>query len=223
VVVDRPDGVPIKELSPKKAAEVCLAAAKELDAQGHEAEAIALYERARGHNAAVEDISQRLAVLYDRQGNSTKAREEYCKALAESPRDADLLNDIGYFFYQRGQWDDAEKWLKQAIDSEPKHQRAWTNLGLVYGQQGHYQLSYAAFCKVVSPAAAHSNVGAMLAQNGHHQLADQALRQALALEPDLQQSHVILAHLETKATNPAATPLPPTAGRVAMQPGGPAN
>jgi Tfp pilus assembly protein PilF len=205
VVVDRPEATAAKELPPKKAAQVCLAAAKELDGQGHDAQAIALYERAREHDPALKQIARRLAVLYDRQGNSTKAREEYARALEESPRDANLLNDIGYFFYQRGQWDDAEKWLRQAVDVDPKHQRAWTNLGLAYGQQGRYQQSYESFCKVVSPAAAHSNVGALLAQNGHHNLADQALRQALALEPDLQQSRVILAHLETNAASPAQT------------------
>jgi tetratricopeptide (TPR) repeat protein len=225
VVVDRPEAVPTKELSPKRAAEVCLAAARELDKQGHEAEAIVLYEKAREHNPDIEQVSRRLAVLYDRQGNSTKAREEYRHALAENPRDADLLNDIGYFFYQRGQLDEAEKWLQQSIDIEPNHARAWVNLGLVYGQQGRYHQSFEAFSKVVSPAAAHSNVGAILAQNGNYNLAQQVLRQAVVQQPDLQQSRVILAHLDEKAQAASlATISPlPRPGPTRLQPRGPAN
>ena len=73
----------------------------------------------------VMQTSRRLAVLYDRQGNGERALAEYQLALQSGPVDAALLNDFGYFCYERGQLAEAEKYLRQAVQKNPAYRRAW--------------------------------------------------------------------------------------------------
>ncbi|MFN4260369.1 MAG: tetratricopeptide repeat protein [Gemmataceae bacterium] len=194
--LDRPPTPEPTELPPDKAADACLATARALERQGHPAEAIAQYERARQFNPKLIQVSRRLAVLYDQVGAFDLALGEYKKALQHAPRDAALLNDVGYCHYQRGDLAEAEQWLRKAIAQDPKHTQAWINLGLVLGQQRRYDESREAFGKVLSPAEAHSNLGVILAQHGELAEAKAACRQALALNPHLPQARIVLARLE---------------------------
>ena len=96
------------------------------------------------------------------------AEAAYAQALQAAPRDADLLNDVGYFHYECGDPKRAEDSLRQALEIDPKHRRAWINLGLVLGEQRRYDESYEAFARVLTPAEARSNVGVILARQGRH-------------------------------------------------------
>jgi tetratricopeptide (TPR) repeat protein len=188
------------ELPPAEAARVCRATAAALEKAGKDPEAIALYEKARKSDPAMEGVCRRLAVLYDRQGDFTKALEEYQRALKLNPHDADLLNDLGYAYYCRGRWTDAENSLRQAVEINPKHGRAWINLGMTLGQEERYTESFEAFAKVVSPAQAHCNVAFALTTQGKREEAKEAYRKALALNPDLRIARLALAKLEKSAT-----------------------
>jgi Flp pilus assembly protein TadD len=180
-----------EELPPKEAAVACIATAKELQAHGHAPEAILLFERARQLNPREHQVSRYLAVLYDQQGNDTRALAEYRKALEIAPRDADLLNDFGYYHYHHQDWKQAEDYFRKAIAQAPDHERAWVNLGLALGEQGRYQESFDAFSKVIG-----SNVGVILASHQRQAEADAEFKQALRLKPDLAQPRAFLAHLE---------------------------
>ncbi|HEV7998612.1 MAG TPA: tetratricopeptide repeat protein [Planctomycetaceae bacterium] len=189
-------------LPPKQAAEACLATAKELQAHGHAQEAIILYERARQLNPQEQQVSRFLALLYDQQGNDTRAVAEYRKALEIAPHDADLLNDYGYYFYRRRDWRQAEEQFRRAIAQSPELERAWVNLGLALGEQERFQASFEAFSKVLGPAAAHSNVGVILAAHERKSDAEGAFKQALAIQNDLPQPRAFLAHFEEPAKTP---------------------
>jgi Tfp pilus assembly protein PilF len=187
------------DLSSDQAAKVCLATAQGLEKQGHEKEALLEYERAREKNPRLVGVAWRLGVLYDRQGNVERARTEYQTALREQPRDADLLNDIGYFYYQQLQNSEAENYLRQALAIDPKHKRAWVNLGKVLAEQSRYEESCEAFGQVVRPAQAAANVGILLAKEGKVVEARQVLHKALVLEPDLKAARLVLTQLEATA------------------------
>ena len=83
--------------------------AEDLAASGHDEEAIKLYERARQYNPKLTQCSHRLALCYERSGKYAEALAEYQKALKTNSKDAALLNDVGYFYLQRGNLDEAEK------------------------------------------------------------------------------------------------------------------
>jgi Tfp pilus assembly protein PilF len=190
------------ELSPRQAAEACIATAEELETAGHLREAVSLYEKGRQHDPEAIDYSRRLAVLYDRLDLPVKARPEYRAAIKCSPDNADTLNDYGYFLYRQGELIEAESQLRRALELAANHERVWTNLGIVLAHQGRYGEAFEAFTRVVGPAAAHSNVGAILAKQGQVEQAQRAFRQALALNPELRQPQVFLAYF-TQPTTPS--------------------
>jgi Tfp pilus assembly protein PilF len=183
-------------LPPKEAAEACVATAQELQSKGYASEAIILYERARQLNPRQREVSRYLAVLYDQQGNDTRAQAEYNKALKIAPKDADLLNDFGYFHFKRRSWRQAETQFRAAIAQSPDHERAWINLGLTLGELERYQESFEAFAKILGEAEAHSNLGVILARHRKNQEALAAFHRALEIRPDLPQATAFLAYLE---------------------------
>ncbi len=152
-----------QELPPKEAAKACIATAKDLLDKGFDREATLLFERARQLDPKQTEVSRFLAVLYDRQNDPLRANAEYERALKLTPKDADLLNDVGYFNYHRGKLTDAEKWFRDALAQNPKLERAKINLGVTLGRQGRFKEAYEVFADAVGPAAAHSNVGVLLA------------------------------------------------------------
>jgi len=187
------------DLPAKQAALVCKATAEELDKHGRYQQAIAQYHRARQHHAKIAGISHRLALLYDRTGQTVKAAEEFQRALAESPNDVNLLNDIGYFHYRHRNLSQAEAALRRAVALNPPNQRAWTNLGLVLGESGKYDESYQAFAKSGDPTAAQSNLGMILARHGDQQNARNLLQQSIAANPAIEPAKAALQHLKRPA------------------------
>lgn len=185
-----------QELPPKEAARACFVAAEELQKGGHIEQAIALYEKGRRNDPEMKSIAHRLAVLYDIQGDSVRSLAEYNKALQSDPKNPGLLSDLGYYYYERGDLAEAEQSLRKALAIEPNHQKALTNLGLVLAGEVRFNESFAAFAKVVGPAAVHSNVGVLMAKQGRNDQAREEFRQALAMDATLPQPKAFLAYLD---------------------------
>ena len=160
-------------------------------------------------------MARRLAVVHDRLGNFSQAQAEYERALQASPKDPDLLNDLGYHHYCRGHWTEAEDYLRRATTLQPKHRLAWMNLGLALAQQGRNEESLEAFGRVVRPAEAQCNLAFVLTAQGKRDEAKAAYRQALAQEPDLRLARLALAKLEA----PPAPKKSPQAKPQRSQPG----
>jgi Tfp pilus assembly protein PilF len=192
---DLPKNVP-GELPPKEAARACMVAAEELQNNGHTQQAILLYEKARKNDPSLKSVSHHLAVLYDAQGDSARSLSEYNKALECDPKNASLLSDLGYYYYERQNLAEAEQSLRKALAIDPNHQKALSNLGLVLAGEGRFDESFAAFSKVVGPAAAHSNLGVLMAKQGRYDEAKQAFHRALTMDSTLEQPKAFLAYLD---------------------------
>jgi tetratricopeptide (TPR) repeat protein len=183
-------------LPPDRAAQLSLTTAQMLEKNGHEAEAVLQYEKARQYNPRLTNATARhLAVLYDQQGEFPKAIAEYKRALQQSPKDPDLLNDVGYCYFQMAEWAEAEKWFRHAVEMNPSHKRAWTNLGMTLGQQQRYAESLEAFKRAVGPAEAQCNLAFVYSTQGKHAEAHQAYMTALNIQPDLQLARAALTKL----------------------------
>lgn len=191
-----------KDLPPAEAARLCIAAAEECHKHGDELYALLEYEKARKFDPSCK-VSRQVAVIYDRLGDFVKAQEEYRIALQQSPHDADLLNDMGYGYYARGRFAEAEKYLRQALSSKPKHARATMNLGLCLGAQEKYQETLELFEKVVTPAQAQCNLAFILTTHHHWPEARRAYEQALQLDPDIPLARAALAKLDKAEHQPA--------------------
>jgi Tfp pilus assembly protein PilF len=198
------------DLPPAQAADLCVMLGRSLEHEGHDLEAIGQYELAR-HYKADTDVSRRLAVLYDRVGDASRAMPEYERAVKAHPRDPDLLNDLGYHHYNLGRWADAEKALRQALEIDPRHGNAWTNLGMTLAQEGRHKESLEAFQHCVSAGEAQCNLGFLLTTQGNRKEARAAYEEALRLQPGLRLAQAALAKLdEAPRPAPAAKPTPAT-------------
>ena len=186
---------PTQEMPANEAAKVCLATARKMVDGSRDAEAIALYERARQHDPKA-DVAARLAVLYDRAGQTARAAIEYRAAVEMHPKDADIWNDYGYFYLQRDRFDEAEPCLRKALELKPKHARAQNNIALLLGYQGKRDECLAAFEPNVGRAAAHANLGMILAQQGKTSDAVSHLQTALREQPEMPQARAVLACLQ---------------------------
>ncbi|QEL14376.1 tetratricopeptide repeat protein [Limnoglobus roseus] len=203
-------------LTGKQAATLSTTLAEQLEKEGKERDAITYYEKARDSDPAnALKASRRLAVLYDRAGDSNKAMHEFRELLAARPKDADLHNDVGYSCYNRGEYADAETYLRKAVDLDKHHKRAWVNLGMTLAQLDRPADSLAAFEKAVTPAEAKSNLAFVLATKGNREGATNYYRQALAADSSLKMAQAGLAAVEKnqKPEPPAVIAAPVEAPR----------
>ena len=204
---------PPVELPTREAAQLCLRTAQEFEKNGQTEDAIRMYEKARADDPATNKVAaRRLAVLYDAAGNFTRAAAEYEALLKAHPKDADLLNDLGYSHYSQGDWATAEIYLARAVQADANHKRAWTNLGLAQAQQAKWDDSFLSFTRAVRPADAHCNIAFVMAAQGKAAEAKERYVEALKLDPGLRLAQAALAKIDAPrtATPAAAAVAPPT-------------
>ncbi len=170
--------------------------AEELEKNGQAEQAIVLYEKARKNDPGLKTIAHHLAVLNDVQGDSTRSLSEYKRAIEAEPNSADVYSDLGYYYFKRENLGDAERMLRKALEIDPKHAKALTNLGMVLAAEKRFDESFAAFSQVVGPAAAHSNVGVLMAKQGRTDDARKQFHEALALDATLKQPKAFLEYLD---------------------------
>jgi tetratricopeptide (TPR) repeat protein len=172
------------DLPDQESAALMLTMAKSLDSAGKDEEALIHYEKARAITPKFPDESlQRIAVLYDKLGDQPKALAILRELRDRYPGDANVLNDLGYSLYNRGEWAEAESVLRQATQKDPKHTRAWMNLGLTLAQLERTEEAYAAFTRAVSPADAHANIAFIYLSRKQPDAARKHYQTALELEP----------------------------------------
>ncbi|MGL4554945.1 MAG: tetratricopeptide repeat protein, partial [Gemmataceae bacterium] len=179
-----------------ESARACKAVAEGLAAQGHPEHAVDQLLKAREYDPKIE-VSASLARLYARIGKDKLALDEFSRAADVSPKDADLLNDFGYYHYQRGNWAAAQTSLQKAVAANPKHERGWINLGLTLGQQSKYPESLEAFEKVVRPAEARCNLAFVLMTQTKYDKARELYTEALRLDPGLTLARSAVARLNS--------------------------
>ena len=148
------------------------------------------------NDPSLTSIAHHLAVLYDIQGDSTRSLSEYRLATEAEPKNPDVFSDLGYYYYKRDNLSDAERMLRKALEIDPKHAKALTNLGMVLGAEKRFDESYQAFSKAVGPAAANSNVGVLMAKQGRNDEARKEFHEALALDATLKQPRAFLEYLD---------------------------
>jgi Tfp pilus assembly protein PilF len=187
-----------RNLPGDKTAEIFIGTAQGLEKQGDLSRAAACYEQAMVLDPTVSDrLAHHLAILYDKTGEPGKAVAAFQRALKVSPKDADLLNDLGYHWYNCGNWSEAELHLRDALSVDSKHARARMNLGLTLAQQGRDQEALDAFRHIIGPAEAQCNLGFVLSTQGRHAEARSAYGLALSMDPSCKLAQLALSKLAT--------------------------
>lgn len=192
-----------QELADKEAAKLSITMAEKLEKEGKDAtknkdrEAIYYYERARELDPELNDRAARhLACLYDLTDQQDKAMHEFQYLIKKKPKDAALLNDFGRSYYNRGQWAEAETYLRKAVSQDKHFKPAWVNLGLALAQQDKQQEALEAFGHAISTAEAYSNLGFVLATQKRYPEALASYQRALELEPALKKAQAAVQRLQ---------------------------
>jgi Flp pilus assembly protein TadD len=169
---------------PSGAPQVSLSAVRHDIEENHFAQAEAKARLALQHDANSADARYLLAYALMRQGKATEALPEYTRAAMLRKPNAEELRGVAQSYVLLGDYDDAEKWLKLSIQTNPKDADSWYNFGRLRYTQNRFADAAACFVKVLELAPrsvkAENNLG--LAFEGLNKPADaeKAYRQAVA-------------------------------------------
>jgi len=114
-----------------------------------------------------------IAVLYERIGEQELAAKHYKKAYEAAPKDGDVNNNYGVYLCQQGKEDKAIEHFMKAL-KDPFYS---------------------------TPAIALTNAGSCAIRYGHYVEADEYLRSALKIEPDLPDALMNMARLSFERGN----------------------
>ena len=113
-----------------------------------------------------------LGVAYDKKGFGDRAKDSFERAV-KLEEDADTLNNLGFSFYQNGNYRAAVDRLKRAAKLAPTDERILNNLGLAYCRLGKIDEAYKAFARATGPLTGNLNTAKMLERFGRE---DDAIR-----------------------------------------------
>lgn len=113
---------------------------KKLLTAGRTADAVPVLEAAAGTGKADWRVHSALGSAYDQQAEHDKARVQYQKALALSPDELPVLNNLGMSHALEGDLKQAEITLRTAslLPKAKREPRIRQNLALVIGLQGRF-------------------------------------------------------------------------------------
>ena len=162
----------IKRDTSSASAEEHLEAGREYLLEGRYSEAITELSTAASLNPKLTEAHNLLGVAYDKKCFGDRAKESFERAV-KIEEDADTLNNLGFSFYQNGNYRAAVDRLKRAAKLAPTDERILNNLGLAYCRLGKTDEAYKAFARATGPLTGNLNTAKMLERFGRE---DDAIR-----------------------------------------------
>ncbi|MCP4888746.1 MAG: hypothetical protein GY904_19300 [Planctomycetaceae bacterium] len=179
--------------------QITLETARLAEERSMDAEAISAYEKVRRLNPKQPGVAHALAVLYDRSAMTDAAEREYQAAVIESPDDANVLCDYGYFLYCTGKTKQAEEMLRRSMNVDANHRQTKVNLAVVLATQQRYDEAKALFENAIGPAAALHNIGMFKLRHGNAVEGENMIAAAVEKDPSLSQSKAVLESVGSSA------------------------
>ena len=134
--------------------------------QGDTVSARQIYEQVLESQPDQPLAHHRLGVLDAKNGDYAAAIAHLEIARATGEPSAELLNDLGYACYLKGDLGQAEHWLKQASSLDNRNLSVHNNLGLVLGAAGRDKEALSEFRLAGSMADAYNNMAWVHSQRG---------------------------------------------------------
>jgi Flp pilus assembly protein TadD len=153
------------------------------ESRGQIAEAKRLYEETIQRHPQDPAGYHGLALLHAKQGQFKEAEPCFARALALAPNRADLLGDMGYFYYLCSRNQEAERCLRRALELEPNQPAYGNNLALALGEQGRDQESLDLFRRFGTEEQACANMAFVYAQRGQYANALEMYDRVLTRDP----------------------------------------
>ncbi len=140
--------------------------------EGRYSEAVSELSTAVSLDPKLTEAHNLLGVAYDKKGFGDRAKDSFERAV-KLEEDADTLNNLGFSFYQNGNYRAAVDRLKRAAKLAPADERILNNLGLAYCRLGKVDEAYKAFTRATGPLMGNLNTAKMLERFGRE---DDAIR-----------------------------------------------
>jgi tetratricopeptide (TPR) repeat protein len=180
---------------------------------GHMQNAADDFQQAAKSKPLSESDRFTLAMALVKLGRHDDARRELNALATREPGKAIYSYWLGRIDYDQRRYDEAIAHLKQATELDAKSARAWDSLGLAYDMQGKSEEALKALQEGVrlnreqahpSPWPPH-DLGALLLRMEQTKQAEAAFREALQLDPQMEQAHYHLGRaLEKEGVNDEA-------------------
>jgi tetratricopeptide (TPR) repeat protein len=126
-------------------------------------------------------------------GRFAAARTIYEELLISSANHPDVMHGLGVLCVQEGHYQDAERWLLHAIESNPGQARNWNDLGEAMRHMGKAEDAIAAYRKaiILQPefVEALNNLGVALAGQGQIEEAKHCFLEAIRLDAEYPNPH----------------------------------
>jgi Tfp pilus assembly protein PilF len=145
---------------------------RQLLLDGNYGEAVSELSLAVSLDPKLSEAHNLLGVAYDKRGFAERAKDSFERAV-KIDEDADTLNNLGFSFYQSGNYRAAVDRLKRAAKLAPADERILNNLGLAYCRLGKIDEAYKAFARATGPLTGNLNTAKMLERFGRE---DDAIR-----------------------------------------------
>ncbi|HEU4870515.1 MAG TPA: tetratricopeptide repeat protein [Pyrinomonadaceae bacterium] len=145
---------------------------RQLLLDGNYSDAVSELSLAVSLDPKLSEAHNLLGVAYDKKGFGERAKDSFERAV-KIDEDADTLNNLGFSFYQSGNYRAAVDRLKRAARLAPNDERILNNLGLAYCRLGKIDEAYKAFTRATGPLTGNLNTAKMLERFGRD---DDAIR-----------------------------------------------
>lgn len=126
-------------------------------------------------------------------GRFVAARAIYEELLVSSANHPEVMHGLGVLGVQEGHYDEAELWLRRAIQVDPDQARSWNDLGEAMRHMGRVVDAIEAYRQAlrVHPqfVEAMNNLGVALAGQGQNKEAKQCFLEAIQLDPEYPHPH----------------------------------
>ena len=155
---------------------------------GNVNDAISELSLATSFDPKLKDAFSLLGVAYGTKGLRNLALGSFKTSLEGDKDNPEHLNNLGYFLYQIGEYEDAAGYLKKAVKLNPSNERFWNNLGLVQAQRGKFDDAARSFVKATGEFDGRLNFATRLQRLGHEKEAIKNLEQARKLRPNSQET-----------------------------------
>jgi Tfp pilus assembly protein PilF len=150
--------------------------------EGRYSEAVSELSLAVSLDPKLSEAHNLLGVAYDKKGFADRAKDSFERAV-KLEEDADTLNNLGFSFYQSGNYRAAIDRLKRAAKLAPGDERILNNLGLAYCRLGKVDEAYKAFTRATGPVMGNLNTAKMLERFGREDDAIKYYEAARQIDP----------------------------------------
>ncbi|MBP5296610.1 MAG: tetratricopeptide repeat protein [Bacteriovoracaceae bacterium] len=161
-------------------------------------------------SAQMSKEERQAKILYS-QGSYELYQKDYANAITHleqanqlSPRDSNILNNLGMAYYFKNQTPLALNYLQQALQANPKNQDARSNLATIYMEQGKYDQALAEYqivlqdVKYTAQFVTHYNLAKLALAQNKTQQAIKELKLSLAEKEDYCAANFTLAEIYAK-------------------------